>query len=259
MGRNYHPTLGQASLIYGISEWALGNLVEDHNKRFPGKAIKPLVEASDSPALWQSSDIEPLVTRYHFLRDINQAMTVKQLKRLKEAIGNLTTKITELGQGPEVRAIEDRSQEGMSLKAEKEDNQKQRVIEELTKAQGNLTEASKRMGVHRQQLQKLVKKYGLSRRQFIPKPPETGEPEYHLMTYEKAKRAFEARYFKAVIEASGGNIARAGQASGLARQNLYEKIKRFSIDVEAIRESNVVDCSLFDTEARQNIARTKHR
>jgi len=245
MGKNYHPTLGQASLIYGISEWALEHLVNDHNKRFPDKAIRPLVPASDSPALWNSEDIEPLIHRYHLLRDLNDAMIGKSLKQLGKAVNELVAKLELSGQRPEMKAIE--HQEGTSLKTEKEKNQRQRVIEELTRAQGNITKAAKELGVHRQQLQKLVKKYGLYRSQFTPKPPETGEPEYHLMSFENAKRAFEARYIKAVLEAAGGNVAEAARVSGIFRQNLHEKIKRFKIDVQAIREG--AGCSFFQNKS----------
>lgn len=252
MGKNYHPTLGQASLLYGISEWALEHLVEDHNKRFPDKPIVPLVPATDSPALWNSADIEPLIQRYHLLQDLQQAMVGKELKQLRKAVNEVVTKLELPGQQPETKAIE--HQEGVPWKLEKEQRQRERVIEALKKTEGNITKAAQDMDIHRQQFQKLLKKYRLDRQQFIPERlrEESHCPDYSSMSFEKAKRVFEVRYLKAVLKANGGNVSEAARASGIARTNLHEKIKKNRINVEAMREreSNTVDCSLFETSGQ---------
>jgi DNA-binding NtrC family response regulator len=47
--------------------------------------------------------------------------------------------------------------------------------------------------------------------------------------------AFERRYSKGIIEAHFGNVARAARAAGMDRKNLWALLKKYNIDIDAVR------------------------
>jgi DNA-binding NtrC family response regulator len=57
-----------------------------------------------------------------------------------------------------------------------------------------------------------------------------------LLTYKEFKEkvigASEKEYFKSLLEASSGNIARAARTAGIDRKNFYEKLKQFGLTVK---------------------------
>ncbi len=64
--------------------------------------------------------------------------------------------------------------------------------------------------------------------------PEGGRREmdpFFLQPYKKAHETFEIGYLKELIAITGGNIAKAAKASGIKRQNIYNKLKKFGIDI----------------------------
>ena len=59
--------------------------------------------------------------------------------------------------------------------------------------------------------------------------------EYFEKPYNEAKTIFERSYFENVLKKAKGNISKAAEISKLPRQNIYEKLKKHSIDIEAFR------------------------
>jgi DNA-binding NtrC family response regulator/pSer/pThr/pTyr-binding forkhead associated (FHA) protein len=51
------------------------------------------------------------------------------------------------------------------------------------------------------------------------------------LTWQEAKGAFEKAYFQEVLQSSDGNISQAARRAGLARKNLYRKLKLHGITV----------------------------
>jgi two-component system, NtrC family, response regulator AtoC len=45
--------------------------------------------------------------------------------------------------------------------------------------------------------------------------------------YAAARQQFEARWLKQLMEAADGNVSAAARMSGLARQNLYTRLRRY--------------------------------
>ena len=54
-----------------------------------------------------------------------------------------------------------------------------------------------------------------------------------LVPYKEFKNsilsAAEKEYFKSLVEASSGNIAKAARMAGIDRKNFYDKLKQFGI------------------------------
>jgi DNA-binding NtrC family response regulator len=45
--------------------------------------------------------------------------------------------------------------------------------------------------------------------------------------YQEARASFEQSYLKGLLEAAGGNVSEAARLSGIPRQNLYVRMKRW--------------------------------
>jgi DNA-binding NtrC family response regulator len=58
----------------------------------------------------------------------------------------------------------------------------------------------------------------------VPGPPEGRPPRY-----VDARESFERAYLSSLLTAAGGNIAEASRIAGIARQNLYLKMKRLGL------------------------------
>jgi DNA-binding NtrC family response regulator len=56
-----------------------------------------------------------------------------------------------------------------------------------------------------------------------------------LKPYTVAKEAFEVEYLKRLLRKSGGNISQAARMASIPRQNLYEKLKKYSLEPEPFR------------------------
>lgn len=54
-----------------------------------------------------------------------------------------------------------------------------------------------------------------------------------LQPYHRAREQFEREYLKHLFAVSGGNISEAARLSGISRQNLYVRMKRWGTDTEA--------------------------
>lgn len=61
-----------------------------------------------------------------------------------------------------------------------------------------------------------------------PSAEEDGE----IGSYHQEREAFERKYLVRLLEASGGNISKAARLSGIPRQNLYVRMKRWGIVTE---------------------------
>lgn len=71
--------------MFNISAWALERMIEDHNKRFPDKPVRPWVEATDSPAIYKKADLEPIAQKYLLQRDLDSAIlrvTMREVLRM---------------------------------------------------------------------------------------------------------------------------------------------------------------------------------
>lgn len=55
---------------------------------------------------------------------------------------------------------------GLQLRELKHDMEKKRILEALVRTRGNITRAAKELGIHRQQLQRLMKKHSVAREEF---------------------------------------------------------------------------------------------
>ena len=79
----------------------------------------------------------------------------------------------------------------------------------------------------------------LSFRLQTPASQQAAMPETADMGYQDAKQAvldtFEREYFSRLIQATGGNIARAAQEAGMDRKNLYQKLGRLGLDPQDFR------------------------
>ncbi|MBI5286223.1 MAG: sigma-54-dependent Fis family transcriptional regulator [Deltaproteobacteria bacterium] len=63
--------------------------------------------------------------------------------------------------------------------------------------------------------------------EYLVKEIETF-PSPHI--YREARGLFEKRYLEEVLERTGGNITLAAKESGIRRQNLYYKLKKYGLD-----------------------------
>ncbi|MDY6915549.1 MAG: sigma-54 dependent transcriptional regulator [Candidatus Cloacimonadota bacterium] len=54
--------------------------------------------------------------------------------------------------------------------------------------------------------------------------------------FQQAKNNFEKTYLDILLEKHDGNISKAADVSGIKRQNLYDKINKYSIDLEKYRK-----------------------
>jgi two-component system response regulator HydG len=70
--------------------------------------------------------------------------------------------------------------------------------------------------------------------EYLIKPEGArGEAEaFSLEPYRKAKETFEIRYLKELLARTGGNITKAANESGIKRQNIYDKLKKFGIGIK---------------------------
>jgi DNA-binding NtrC family response regulator len=63
------------------------------------------------------------------------------------------------------------------------------------------------------------------------KPPENASLAQSL-AYQEARAEFEREYLRGLIEAAGGNMSEAARLSGIPRQNLYVRMKRWGFVTE---------------------------
>jgi DNA-binding NtrC family response regulator len=49
------------------------------------------------------------------------------------------------------------------------------------------------------------------------------------LRYQNARADFEQEYFRNLLDAAGGNVSEAARLSGIPRQNLYVRMKRWEI------------------------------
>ncbi len=59
-----------------------------------------------------------------------------------------------------------------------------------------------------------------------PAKPGTIEPAPMIQSYREACEAFEARYFKALLEANGGSVAKAARQAGIHPVTLHRKLRK---------------------------------
>ncbi len=68
----------------------------------------------------------------------------------------------------------------------------------------------------------------------LPTSITSPTPEHSLSAikfpFKKAKESFEREYIVDILKANGGNVAKSARMAQIARQNLHEKIKRYSIN-----------------------------
>ncbi len=61
------------------------------------------------------------------------------------------------------------------------------------------------------------------------------ESKLRFMPFDEAKRQFEKHYLERILERSSGNVAEASRLSSIPRQNIYEKIKKYSLNPNRFR------------------------
>lgn len=60
-----------------------------------------------------------------------------------------------------------------------------------------------------------------------------GVPEQFVLSpFKEARRVFETRYFRRLLEESRGNVQKAAELAGVHRTTLYEKLAKLKIEVE---------------------------
>jgi DNA-binding NtrC family response regulator len=64
---------------------------------------------------------------------------------------------------------------------------------------------------------------------------KTQKQDPHLVPFDEAKRQFEKNYIECVLEKTNGNVAEASRLTLIQRQNIYEKIKKYSINPDRFR------------------------
>jgi transcriptional regulator of acetoin/glycerol metabolism len=57
-------------------------------------------------------------------------------------------------------------------------------------------------------------------------------PPIFELAYQEARANFEQGYLKGLLEAASGNVSEAARLSGIPRQNLYVRMKRWGIVTE---------------------------
>jgi len=68
-----------------------------------------------------------------------------------------------------------------------------------------------------------------------PPAAQNGNP---VIAYSRAKEDFERSYLLGVLKNSHGNVAAAAQSSGIPRQNLYLKLRKYGIDPASLRHQS---------------------
>jgi DNA-binding NtrC family response regulator len=63
--------------------------------------------------------------------------------------------------------------------------------------------------------------------------PSAGKQPRSLLSYREEREAFEKEYLQRVLLAAKGNVSEAARLSGVARQNLYTRMKRLGIDTQS--------------------------
>lgn len=66
----------------------------------------------------------------------------------------------------------------------------------------------------------------------LPLPAQRDEPAISPaapLGYQEARAAFEQEYLQRILDASGGNVSEAARLSGIPRQNLYVRMKRWNM------------------------------
>jgi len=59
--------------------------------------------------------------------------------------------------------------------------------------------------------------------------PQASHPSYSELPYQNAKENFEKRYLEELLIKTGHNISKIAQDSGIPRQNLYLKLKKYGL------------------------------
>jgi two-component system, NtrC family, response regulator AtoC len=62
-----------------------------------------------------------------------------------------------------------------------------------------------------------------------PADSAAAQGEGGVLPYEEERGAFERRYMERLLDAAGGNVSEAARISGIARQNLYARLKRWGL------------------------------
>jgi two-component system response regulator AtoC len=62
-----------------------------------------------------------------------------------------------------------------------------------------------------------------------PQDKTTASP---TLAYQEARTEFERDYMRRLLEAAGGNMSEAARCSGIPRQNLYVRMKRWGLVID---------------------------
>jgi len=59
--------------------------------------------------------------------------------------------------------------------------------------------------------------------------------DVHIHPFHVAKQDFEKQYLESVLEKAVGNVTKAAELSSIPRQNIYEKVKKYQLDLNRFR------------------------
>ncbi len=59
--------------------------------------------------------------------------------------------------------------------------------------------------------------------------------DVHIHPFQVAKQDFEKQYLESVLEKASGNVTKAADISSIPRQNIYEKVKKYQLDLNRFR------------------------
>ena len=59
-----------------------------------------------------------------------------------------------------------------------------------------------------------------------------GGPVAETLAYQEARQDFERDYLRRLLASAGGNVSEAARLSGIPRQNLYVRMKRWGLVIE---------------------------
>jgi DNA-binding NtrC family response regulator len=59
--------------------------------------------------------------------------------------------------------------------------------------------------------------------------------DVHIHPFHVAKQDFEKQYLESVLEKAAGNVTKAAELSSIPRQNIYEKVKKYRLDLNRFR------------------------
>ena len=62
----------------------------------------------------------------------------------------------------------------------------------------------------------------------MPEQPPAAAAET-VLAYEEERARFERDYLQRLLAAADGNVSEAARISGIARQNLYPRLKRYDL------------------------------